>query len=136
MPELSLLLVKPDAIKAHHATAILNRVRRLGLKVERTRSILLTEEQAHSLYEVHRGQPFFVDLIRFMTSAPCLAAIVSGNNALSRLATLCGHNNPQEAEEGTLRRLYGIDRMQNAVHSSAADRAQGEISLIFTEATS
>lgn len=117
--EYTLLLIKPDAVKAGAQDKILHALSDAGLCVILRRSLLLTAGQVEHLYDVHKDKIFFTHLKGFMTSGPSEVCIIKGDDAINRLNEICGHNDPQKAVAGTIRRIYGTGKSENAVHSSA-----------------
>ncbi|HKC63167.1 MAG TPA: nucleoside-diphosphate kinase [Pyrinomonadaceae bacterium] len=115
--EYSLLLIKPDAVRGGVNDEILEVLSKAGLRVMLRRQLYLTASQVEQLYSEHKDKDFFPHLKDFMTSGPCEVCIIEGDDAINRLNKLCGHNDPQKAEAGTLRRLYGTGKSENAVHS-------------------
>jgi nucleoside-diphosphate kinase len=125
------LLVKPDVVARGIETEILVFVRQNGFQLLSIRYLRLNEEQAQNLYAIHSAEPFFPDLLKFMTSGQSLVALVFGESAIERISALCGHNNPAEAQPGTIRSSYGTDRLRNSVHSSATRDAVLKECLMF-----
>lgn len=130
--EYSLLLLKPDAVGNGLTDEILDVVSNSGLRVVLRRQLHLTNSQVEQLYSEHKDKGFFTHLRSFMTSGPCVVCIVEGDDAVNRLNELCGHNDPQQAATGTLRKLYGTGKSENAVHSpSDRQNFSNEIRLLL-----
>ena len=130
--ERSLILVKPDAVTRGLSGAILNRIEASGLKMVAVKMLHIDPELAARHYAAHREKPFFAGLIAYITSAPVIAAVFEGNDAVGRIRTLMGPTDPAKAEPGTLRRDFGTDIERNAIHGSdSAETAEKEINLFF-----
>lgn len=126
-------IVKPNAVEKNHTEAILGMIQKAGFEILNKKSLSLTREQAESFYEIHKGQPFFEGLVEFMTSGPIIVAALRKDNAVEDFRKTIGKTNPQEAAEGTIRRLYGETVSRNAVHGSDSDEnARREIRFFFT----
>ena len=133
--ERTLLIVKPDAVKAGNAGKILAMLEGPGgFRLRALRLEHLTEESARKFYEVHRERPFYRDLVEFMTSGPCIPMVLEKENAIAGLRGFIGATNPAEAPEGSIRRLYGSSIQNNAVHASdSPESASVEIPHFFPE---
>lgn len=114
-------MIKPDAVEKGHTGAILNDIISAGFKIVAMKYIQLSKEDASSFYAIHKERPFFNDLIEFMTSGPIVAAILEKDNAVEDFRKLIGATNPEEAEEGTIRRKYAKSIDANAIHGSDSD---------------
>jgi nucleoside-diphosphate kinase len=125
-------IIKPDAVAAGKTGAIVQHLTEGGLKVIALKLVRLSEAQAKGFYHVHRERPFFGDLVKFMTSGPCVVQVLEGDNAVARNRELMGATDSKKALPGTLRALYGTDIERNAVHGSdAAETAKYEIGFFF-----
>jgi len=130
--ERSLILVKPDAVTRGLSGAILNRLEASGLKLVALKMLHIDQDLAGRHYGAHREKPFFAGLIAYITSAPVVAAVFEGTDAVNRIRALMGSTDPAKALPGTLRRDFGIDIEHNAIHGSdSAETAQKEIDLFF-----
>lgn len=130
--EYTFSIIKPNAMKKNKIGAIIGHFEENGLKVAAAKLAHLTTEKCEAFYQEHRGKPFFADLVSFMTSHPVFLMVLSGEGAIDRNRELMGATNPAEAEEGTLRKLFGDSVGENAVHGSdSAKSAEREISLFF-----
>ncbi len=130
--EQTLLIVKPDAVGAHKVGEVLNRLESAGFTIREMRMTRLTEDEARKLYEVHREKPFFLPLVEFMTSGPCLPVLLERENAIAYLREFIGKTNPVEAAPGTIRSDLGTDVQRNAVHASDGPQtARREIAFFF-----
>ena len=134
MPDLTLGIVKPDAIETGKAGLILAHLQREGFVLRAARLVRLTPAQAGAFYAVHRGRPFYPDLVRFMTSGPCLPMALEREDAVARLRTVIGATDPAEAAAGTVRKLYAESKGRNAIHASdSAENAAREVAFFFPE---
>ena len=130
--ELTFSIIKPDAVRKNKIGEILARFESAGLKIVAARLEHLSSEKAQGFYAEHQGKPFFEDLIRFMTSGPCLLQVLEGENAINLNRELMGATNPQEAIEGTIRRDFAESIDANAVHGSDSPAsAKREIEFFF-----
>jgi nucleoside-diphosphate kinase len=127
-------IVKPDAVGNGTMGAILALVEKSGFRVRAARLRQLTQAEAEAFYAVHRGRPFYGELVAFMTSGPCLPMALEGEDAVARFRGLIGATDPGEAAEGTIRKLYAESKGRNAVHGSDSDdNAAREIAFFFPE---
>ena len=131
----TLAIIKPDAIASGKSGAILAHLQREGFTVRAARLMRLSAAQAGAFYEVHRGRPFYDDLVTFMTSGPCLPMALERADAVAHYRTVIGATDPAEAAEGTVRKLFAESKGRNAVHGSDSDEnAAREIAFFFPEA--
>lgn len=134
MSQLTLAIIKPDAVSNHKAGLVLAHLEREGFTVRAARLMRLSQAEAEAFYEVHRGRPFYQELVEFMTSGPCLPLALERDDAVSHLRTVIGATDPAEAEEGTVRKLYAESKGRNAIHASdSADNAAREVAFFFPE---
>ncbi|HET7292995.1 MAG TPA: nucleoside-diphosphate kinase [Vicinamibacteria bacterium] len=132
MTERTLSIIKPDAVKAGRAGAILDRVERAGFRLIAVRLRTLTLAEAEGFYHVHRERPFFASLCTFMSSGPCLTMVLERDDAIARLRELMGATDPAKAAPGTIRKDFAASIEANAIHGSdAADTAAFEIGYFF-----
>ena len=132
MYERTLSLIKPDAVSRNLTGEILARIQRTGLIIAALKMIRMTRAQAEGFYAVHRERPFFDGLVGYMTSGPVVCSVLEGEEAIRRYRELVGATDPARAAEGTLRKLYALDRERNAVHGSdAPETAAFEIGYCF-----
>jgi nucleoside-diphosphate kinase len=128
-------IVKPDAVKAGKTGAIIQHFVDGGLRPVAQKLVQLTQAQAEGFYAVHKARPFFKDLVKFMTSGPCLVQVLEGENAVAKNRELMGATDSKKAAAGTIRNLYGTDIERNAAHGSdAAETAKQEIAFFFSGA--
>ena len=133
MIEMTLSIIKPDAVKRNITGKINAIFEENKLKIVAQRMILMSRVDAEKFYEVHRERAFFRDLCEYMTSGPVIVQVLQGQNAVIKNRELMGATNPENAEDGTIRKIYGINVEQNSVHGSdSLDNAKIEISFFFS----
>ena len=133
--ERTLTIVKPDAVAAAKAGAILAHLEKEGFRLVGLRRTRLGTEQARAFYAVHRERPFFDALVRFMTEGPVVVAALARADAVAHLRKTMGATDSRKADAGTIRNLYGTDIERNAIHGSdSAENAAKEIAFFFGEA--
>ena len=133
----TLAIIKPDAVGRGLAGRILAHLEDSGFRVRALRMLHLSEAQAAAFYAVHRERPFYGSLVRFMTSGPCVPAILerAGVDAVTRLREVIGATDPAEAAPGTVRALYAESKERNAIHASdSEENAAREAAFFFAEA--
>ena len=131
--ERTLMLIKPDAVKKGVEGKIIAHVQEKGFKLVALKKLKLTKEQVAQFYIVHKERPFYEELCEFMSSGPIVAMVWEGENAIERIREIMGATNPEEAAEGTLRKLYGTNIGENAVHGSdSKESADYEIPFFFS----
>jgi nucleoside-diphosphate kinase len=133
----TLTIIKPDAVGRGLAGRILAHLEENGFRVRAIRMLQLSDTQASAFYAVHRERPFYGPLVRFMTSGPCMPAILEcpGADAVARLRQVIGATDPAEAAPGTVRALYAESKERNAIHASDSDEnAAREAAFFFAEA--
>ncbi|MDX1470385.1 MAG: nucleoside-diphosphate kinase [Flavobacteriaceae bacterium] len=114
-------MIKPDAVEKGHIGAILNKINSAGFKIVAMKLTQMSEEDAKQFYAIHKERPFFGELVEYMTRGPIVAAILEKDNAVEDFRSLIGATNPQEAAEGTIRKLYAESIGENAIHGSDSD---------------
>ncbi len=125
-------IIKPDAFEAGHTGKIIDRILGHGFKIFAMKVMHLTPDQAEGFYHVHKERPFFNDLVDFMTEGPIVAMALERENAILEWRNLMGATNPEQAEEGTLRKEFGTSIERNATHGSdAEDTANYELGYFF-----
>ncbi|MBL6674683.1 MAG: nucleoside-diphosphate kinase [Alphaproteobacteria bacterium] len=125
-------IIKPDATKRNITGSINKVIEESGLRIIAQKRIRLTNDQAKNFYSIHKERPFFNDLIEYMTSEPVVVQILSGENCIEKYRTIMGATNPENAEEGTIRKLFALNVQENSVHGSdSEDNAKNEIDFFF-----
>ncbi|WP_093792000.1 nucleoside-diphosphate kinase [Sporomusa acidovorans] len=132
--ESTLVLLKPDAVQRKLCGEIIHRFERRGLLISALKLLQLTPDMAANHYAEHRGKPFYPSLVKFITSGPLVAMVLSGPNAVKVVRTMMGSTNPVEALPGTIRGDYATIMSYNIVHGSdSAANATREIAIYFTK---
>lgn len=126
-------MIKPDAVEAGHAGAILKMIEEAGFRIVAIKKTMLTPENAGKFYAVHKERPFYNDLCAYMSSGPIYPMILEKDNAVADFRTLIGATDPAKAEKGTIRNLFAKNIEANAIHGSDADEtAENEGSFFFS----
>ena len=126
-------IIKPDAVKRNLIGHINQIIEKSGLKIIASKKMYLTKQQAETFYSVHKERPFFNSLIDFMTSGPVQVQVLEGSDAVASYRKIMGATNPDEAEEGTIRKLYAESIEANSVHGSdSVENANIEINFFFS----
>jgi len=127
-------IIKPNAVKKNVIGEILSRFEKNGLKVIASRMIHMSRKEAEGFYSVHKGKPFFDDLVSFMISGPVVVQVLEGEDAILKNREIMGATNPANAAPGTIRADFADGFTENAVHGSdAPETAKQEISYFFSE---
>jgi nucleoside-diphosphate kinase len=130
--ERTLSIIKPNAVADNNIGNIIARFEKEGLRISAAKLVHLSKEKAEGFYIEHKERPFFNSLVNFMTSGPVVLMSLEGENAIERNREIMGATNPEEAAEGTLRKLYAQSIEANAVHGSDSPQsAEREISYFF-----
>lgn len=131
--ERTFTIIKPDATAKGGVGPILSRLTEEGFKIVALRMRHLSKREAEGFYHVHRERPFFGELTDFMSSGPCVPAVLERENAIAHLREVMGATNPEEAAEGTIRKQWATDIGMNAIHGSdAPETAREEIAYFFS----
>jgi nucleoside-diphosphate kinase len=134
--ELTLSIIKPDAVRKNAIGRILARFEAAGLRIVAARMMHLSRAEAEAFYAVHRDRPFFRDLVEFMTSGPIMVQALEGEGAIMRNRDLMGATDPKKAAPGTIRADFADSIDANAVHGSdGADTARAEVAFFFPTMT-
>ena len=132
--ERTLSIIKPDAVAKDVIGKIITRFEENGLRPIALKMKKLDKKEAGGFYDIHRGKPFFEDLVAYMISGPVIVQVLEGESAILKNRELMGATNPTEAKEGTIRRDFATSIEANAVHGSdAPETAQREIAYFFEE---
>ncbi|MBP1889563.1 nucleoside-diphosphate kinase [Clostridium moniliforme] len=130
--EKSLVLIKPDGVEQNVIGKILSMYEDNGLKIVSLKMLTVDKEFAMKHYSEHIGKPFFNELINYITRGPLCALVLEGDDAINKIRKINGATNPEKAEKGTIRALYGTNLTENCVHASdSKESAAREISLWF-----
>ena len=130
--EQTLSIIKPDAVERNLADDIKKIFIKNNLKIKESKKIHITKDEAAEFYKVHQSKPFYNDLCAYLSSGPIIVMILEGDNSVLANRKLMGATNPKEAEENTIRKLYGISIDKNSVHGSdSVENAKKEIDFFF-----
>ena len=130
--EKTLSIIKPDAVERNLAETIKNIFLKNNLNIKESKKIHITKDEASEFYKVHQSKPFYSDLCSYLSSGPIVVMILEGENAVKVNRKLMGATNPKEADENTIRKLYGISIDKNSVHGSdSVENAKIEINFFF-----
>ena len=130
--EQTLSIIKPDAVERNLIEEIKKIFTKNNLIIKEDKKIHITKEEAAEFYKVHQTKPFYDDLCSYLSSGPIVVMILEGENAIVHNRKLMGATDPKNAEENTIRKLYGISIDKNSVHGSdSADNAKKEINFFF-----
>ncbi len=132
--ERTLVIIKPNCIKKRCIGKIISRFEQNSLKIIGMKMMKLTKDEAENFYYVHRGKPFFDNLVGFMTSDICIPMLLEGDNIIEKVRELIGHTDPGKACKGSIRADYGDNIEKNAVHASdGAETSKFEVNFFFPE---
>ena len=132
MIEQTLSIIKPDAIERNLDIKIKNFFEKNNLKISRSKKVKISKEEAAEFYKLHQTKPFYNNLCDYLSSGPIVVMILEGENAVSKNRQLMGATDPTKAEEGTLRKMYGLSIDKNSVHGSDnISNAKVEIDFFF-----
>ena len=125
-------IIKPDATKRNITGSINKIIEENNLRIIAQKRIHLSNEQAEKFYDVHKEKPFFKDLIEYMTSEPVIVQVIEGDNAIVKYREVMGATNPENADEGTIRKIHALNVQENSVHGSDSEEyAIKEIDFFF-----
>jgi len=131
----TLAILKPDCIQRKFIGKVIDKIEQNGFTIKAMKMIKMTRPVAEGFYEVHKGKPFFEELVDFMTEGPCIVAVLEKENAVAAWRTLMGATDPTKADEGTIRKEFAENVGRNIVHGSDSDEnARREIGFFFGEA--
>jgi len=132
MNEQTLSIIKPDAVERNLEKEIENFFEKNGLKISKKKKVKISREEAAEFYKVHQTKPFYNDLCSYLSSGPIVVMVLEGENAVLKNRDLMGATDPLKAEEGTLRKMYGVSIDKNSVHGSdSLSNAKLEIKFFF-----
>ena len=127
-------IIKPDATKRNLTGSINKVIEEQGLRILAQKRIKLNINQAENFYSIHKDKPFFNDLIKYMTSEPVVVQVLGGENSIEKYRSVMGATNPENADNGTIRKLFGLNVQENSVHGSdSKENAEIEINFFFKE---
>ena len=132
--EQTLSIIKPDAVERHLEDEIKQMFLKRGFNIIKEKKIQIEKTEAELFYQVHQTKPFFSDLCTYLSSGPIVVMIIEKENAIKENRNLMGATNPKDAEEGTIRKKYGISIDKNSVHGSdSVENAKKEIDFFFKD---
>ena len=132
MIEQTLSIIKPDAVERNLEDKIKNFFKKNNLRVSKTKKVKISKEEASEFYKVHQTKSFYGELCNYLSSGPIVVMILEGENAVSKNRQLMGATDPSKADEGTLRKMYGLSIDKNSVHGSdSIENAKIEINFFF-----
>jgi len=130
--EQTLSIIKPDAVERNLDNKIKSFFEKNNLKIVRSKKVKISKEEASEFYKVHQTKPFYSELCNYLSSGPIIVMILEGENAVSKNRQLMGATDPKKAEEGTLRKMYGVSIDKNSVHGSdSIENGKIEINFFF-----
>jgi len=130
MIEQTLSIIKPDAVERDLVSKIKNFFEKNNLKIIKSRKVKISKEEASEFYKIHQTKPFYNELCNYLSSGPIVVMILEGENAVSKNRQLMGATDPSKAEDGTLRKMYGVSIDKNSVHGSDS-LSNGKIEIDF-----
>ena len=134
MKEQTLSIIKPDAVERNLENEIKNFIEKKNLKIIKSKKVKISKEEAAEFYKVHQTKPFYNDLCSYLSSGPIYVMVLQGENAIIKNREIMGATDPLKAEEGTLRKLYGLSIDKNSVHGSdSQENAKIEIEFFFKD---
>ena len=134
MNNITFAIIKPDAVKNRNTGKIYDRITSAGFEIKSSKLLRMTQSQAEGFYAVHKERPFFGELTEFMSSGPCMVMALQKENAVEEWRKTIGATNPEEAENGTIRKDFATNIQENAVHGSDSDEnAKKEIGFFFSD---
>ena len=126
-------MIKPEAVENKYTGSILAKINTSGFRILAIKKIQLTKKLAGDFYAVHKERPFYNELVEYMSSGPIIAAVLEKENAVSKFRSLIGATDPNEAEDGTIRKEFAESKAKNAIHGSDSDEnAQIESEFFFS----
>ncbi|AQX27828.1 MULTISPECIES: nucleoside-diphosphate kinase [unclassified Bartonella] len=132
--ERTLSMIKPDATRRNLTGAITKMLEDGGLRVVASKRLWMSQQQAEGFYAIHKGLPFFEELVTFMSSGPTVVQVLEGENAIVKNREIMGATNPIDAQEGTIRKIHALSISENSVHGSdSAESAKTEIAYWFSD---
>ena len=134
MNNITFAIIKPDAVENRNTGKIYDRIISAGFEIKSAKLLRMTQSQAEGFYAVHKERPFFGELTEFMSSGPCMVLALQKENAVEEWRKTIGATNPEEAENGTIRKDFATNIQENAVHGSDSDEnAKKEIGFFFSD---
>ena len=130
--ERTLIVIKPDGVRRGLVGEVIARFEKKGFKIRALKMLWMTREQAEQFYEVHRGKPFYEELVKFITSGPVVAMVIEGDSAISVARLMIGATDGRKAQPGTIRGDYSLSILENVVHASDSEESfHREFKVLF-----
>ena len=130
--EQTLSIIKPDAVERNLDEKIKSYFKKNNLNIKKSKKVKISKEEASEFYKVHQTKPFYNDLCNYLSSGPIIVMILEGENAISKNREIMGATDPKKAEEGTLRKKYGVSIEKNSIHGSdSLENGKIEIDFFF-----
>ena len=130
--EQTLSIIKPDAVERNLDNEIKNFFEKNSLKIIKSKKVKISKEEASEFYKVHQTKPFYGELCSYLSSGPIVVMILEGENVVSKNRQLMGATDPKKAEDGTLRKMYGLSIDKNSVHGSdSVENGKIEVNFFF-----
>ena len=134
MSEQTLSIIKPDAVERNLENKIKSIFVQKELKIIKSKKVKISKKEAEEFYKVHQTKPFYEDLCNYLSSGPIVVMILEGNEAIAKNRQIMGATDPLKAEEGTIRKMFGISIDKNSVHGSdSKENAKIEIDFFFNK---
>ena len=128
----TLAIIKPDAMKKDNMNNIKEDIIDNGFNILKEKTLLLTDKQACSFYDIHKEKPFFDELVSFITSSKVVAVVIEGDNVIDITRKIIGNTNPKEADPGTIRGDFGLGITENSIHASDSKESfDKEVNVVF-----
>ncbi len=132
--ERTLCIIKPDGVERGHIGDIIARIEKEGFAILGMKRMRLTRAVAEHFYDIHKERPFFGELVEYMSSGPAVVVALERDDAINHWRTVIGATDPAEADEGTIRKMYGVDKGKNTVHGSdSPENGMREVGVFFSE---
>ena len=132
MNEQTLSIIKPDAVDRNLENKIKSIFEKNKLKINKSKKVKITKNEAEEFYKVHQTKPFYEDLCNYLSSGPIMVMVLEGENAIAKNREIMGATDPLKAKEGTIRKMFGISIDKNSVHGSdSKENAKIEIDFFF-----
>tara|TARA_E500000331_G_C17004429_1_gene603503 strand:+ start:330 stop:734 length:405 start_codon:yes stop_codon:yes gene_type:complete len=134
MTEQTLSIIKPDAVERNLENEIKDFFIKNGIKIAKNKKVKITKEEASEFYKVHESKPFYGELCNYLSSGPIVVMVLEGDSVVTKNRDLMGATDPSKADEGTLRKKYGLSIDKNSVHGSdSIENAKKEIEFFFNK---
>jgi len=134
MKEQTLSIIKPDAVERNLENKIKLLLEKNQLKIVSRKKVKITKKEAEEFYKVHQAKPFYNDLCNYLSSGPIIVMVLEGDDSIAKYREVMGATDPSKAEEGTIRKIYGLSIDKNSVHGSdSKENSKIEIDFFFSK---